>query len=257
MESDDRDTARRLVGTRFSTVHWFEEIDSTNRYLADLAAQRPPSERSGVVAVADRQTAGHGRHDRRWEAPARSSMLASVLVVAEVDVEVRPLLLGAAALAGAQAVEALCGLSVELKWPNDLLVGGRKLGGLLAEVIDAATVVGCGINLSWERFPPDLAETATAVNLAGGTVVSVDALLVSWLVGFEREIAALEAGRAADLVERMSSRMATLGRVVRIDRVDGSIRGTAQHLDSGGRLVIVDESGELRTVAEGDVVHLR
>ena len=115
-------------------VRHFALIDSTNRYLLDEA--RAGAE-SGLVAVADHQTAGRGRFDRRWEAPPGSSLLVSVLL-RPVPVDAGHRAMTATALALADAVEAVAGFAPELKWPNDLVVGDRKLAGLLAESVDDA-----------------------------------------------------------------------------------------------------------------------
>src|SRR4051812_16300557 len=151
--------------TVFGAVHWLSEIDSTNRYVLDEARGGAPA---GLVVVADHQTAGRGRLGRTWGAPPRASLLMSVLLRPAIPVERRHVLVMTAGLAMAEALEAETGVAAGLKWPNDLLVGGRKLAGILAEASGDALVIGIGVNLEWTDVPPDLATIATACNLEGG-----------------------------------------------------------------------------------------
>jgi BirA family transcriptional regulator, biotin operon repressor / biotin---[acetyl-CoA-carboxylase] ligase len=153
-------------GTRFAEVRRFAEIDSTNRYLLDVARAGAPE---GTVVVADHQSAGRGRLDRRWEAPAGDNLLVSVLLRPSLPLGELHLCSAAVALAAADACGRVAGLMPDLKWPNDLVVGERKLGGILAEVVPNAptgsvgsgapgasggpaelgVVVGLGLNVRW------------------------------------------------------------------------------------------------------------
>ena len=148
------------------------------------------------MAVADRQTAGRGRLDRTWEAPAGSALLLSVLL--------RPNLLPThvhsttmvAAVAASDACEEVAGFRPLLKWPNDIVVEDRKLGGLLAEAelrgdkVDAV-VVGMGLNVNWDRPPADLADIAVAANEVAGRAVDRDVLLDTFLDRLEEHYSAL------------------------------------------------------------------
>ena len=172
--------------TRTWTISRFAELDSTNRYLLDEARAGAPE---GAVVVADHQTSGRGRLDRSWEAPPGSSLLVSVLLRPALGPGHAHVVVMAAALALADAVGAVAGFTAELKWPNDLVVGDRKLAGLLAEREPgaggslAAVIVGAGVNVQWTTFPPELADLATACNLEAGRAVDRDALLEHYLEG--------------------------------------------------------------------------
>ena len=111
-------------------IHWLDEVDSTNTYVRDLARHGAPA---GLVAVADHQTAGRGRLDRRWESPPGANLLASVLLRPGCGAGDVHLCAGAVALAGADACREVAGVEPVLKWPNDLLLDGAKLAGVLAE----------------------------------------------------------------------------------------------------------------------------
>ena len=132
-------------------IHWLDEVDSTNTYALDRARRGAPA---GLVAVADHQTAGRGRLDRRWESPPGANLLASVLLRPGFAGDEVHLCAGAVALAAADACGVVAGVDPTLKWPNDLLLDGAKLAGVLAEAefagpVPTAVVVGIGINVAW------------------------------------------------------------------------------------------------------------
>src|SRR6516165_7996333 len=154
-------------------VHWFEEIDSTNSYLREQARQGAGE---GLVAVADHQTAGRGRLDRRWESPPGANLLASVLLRPGCLADDLHLCSGAVALAAADSCAEVADVEAVLKWPNDLLVGGSKLAGVLAEADFEGSrmrgvVVGIGVNVAW----PGPAEAGgTCLDDAGGRAQPVE-----------------------------------------------------------------------------------
>lgn len=227
-------------------VEWFATLDSTNRHA--LAAARVGAA-DGLVVVADEQTAGRGRLGRTWEATPGSSLLVSVLL--RRDAHARAVM--AAGVALAQAVEQVAGVEAGLKWPNDLVVGDRKLAGLLAEADGDVLVVGAGCNVNWESFPEELAPTATACNLEAGRPVDRDALLDAFL---DRFATALASGDA--LLDDYRARLATLGRAVRVEHLRGDdVVGTAVGVTDDGALVVRDDQGQDHTVVAADVHHLR
>lgn len=238
-----------LQGTRFGEVRWFASLDSTNRYLLDLAAAGAPD---GLVAVADEQTAGRGRLGRTWVAPPGASLLVSLLLRPRVTVDRRHLVVTAAALAAVEAVAAVAGFDALVKWPNDLVVDDRKLAGILAEAAGSAVVVGMGLNVHWDELPADLASLATACNLCGAPGVDRGELLAAWLVGLDHRLDALESVTA-----EARGRSATLGRRVRVELPTEVFEALAVDLDPAGHLVVRTDDGTARTVAAGDVVHLR
>lgn len=210
---------------RFADVRWYAEVDSTNRVAADLARAGAPD---GLVVGADHQTAGRGRRGRTWEAPPGAALLVSVVL--------RPapvLVTLAAGLAAAGACEAAAGATVALKWPNDLLLGDAKLGGILTEAVNGAAVVGLGVNVAWA--PPGAARL--------GPDIDRDAVLHDYLTGLDAP---------GDVLDRYRSRCTTLGRRVRVELPDGTVEGVATDVDDDGRLVVAG-----RPIAAGDVVHVR
>jgi BirA family biotin operon repressor/biotin-[acetyl-CoA-carboxylase] ligase len=180
----------------------------------------------GSVVVADHQSAGRGRLDRRWEAPPGTALLASFVL------QRHPLLSLAAGVAAAEA----CGGNVRLKWPNDLMLDGRKAGGILVEVSQSRAVVGIGINLT--ASPP------------GAAMVDVPR---DELVGRLRErLAFWSAADPEDVLSRWRALSVTLGTRVRVELPNRTVEGIAEDVDSNGALVVDGEH-----VSAGDVIHLR
>ncbi len=249
-----------MSGSAFDDVRRFATLDSTNRYLVDEARRGVPE---GVVAVADHQSAGRGRLGRSWEAPPGASLLASVLVRPVLAVEHLYLCTAAVARAAADACATVAGVRPSLKWPNDLLVDGRKLAGVLAEADpDApggppgslAVVVGVGINVTWPG-PPGAG--GTSLLEASGHPVDREELLGALVtaLGARRGELGTTGGRRR-LAAEWKERCSTLGRRVRVELGTGSFEGTAVDLDEGGRLVVRTTEG-IRVVQAGDVHHLR
>jgi BirA family biotin operon repressor/biotin-[acetyl-CoA-carboxylase] ligase len=241
-------------------VRRFASVDSTNRYLLDEARAGAPE---GLVAVADHQDAGRGRQGRAWTAPRGSSLLVSVLLRPAVAPDRLMLVTMAAGVALAEAVEQVAGFTATLKWPNDLVVGERKLAGLLAEADipagasrPAAVVVGAGCNVQWDAFPPELAATATACNVEAGRPVDRDELLSAFLDRLDARYGALDG-----VAEAYRDRLGTLGRRVRVELGPGAgertVFGVAAGIDGSGRLLVDVEGAERLELSAGDVFHLR
>jgi BirA family biotin operon repressor/biotin-[acetyl-CoA-carboxylase] ligase len=255
-----------MYGARFEVRH-FEELDSTNRYLIDEARAGAPE---GLVAVADHQTAGRGRLGRRWEAPAGANLLVSVLLRPTQPIEELHLCTLSMALAARSACAAATGIEPTLKWPNDLMVGERKLAGILAEAIPdgehgRAVVVGIGLNLAWpppDTEPGDVAvpdELAHATSLwrESGTRVEPGDLLGLLLDDLDRRLEDLARpdGRRR-LASEYRSVCTTLGRPVTVSLGHETVTGIVSDITIEGHL-LVDVGACIRTITAGDVVHLR
>jgi BirA family biotin operon repressor/biotin-[acetyl-CoA-carboxylase] ligase len=235
--------------TRFAEIRWLAETDSTNRDALDAARAGAAD---GLVIVADHQRAGRGRLGRTWSAPPGASLLLSVLLRPDLVVEDRHLVVVAAAVAMAEAVAERTGVATALKWPNDLLVGERKLAGILAEAAGDAVVVGIGVNVDWPEVPPELEGIATACNLEGGRPTTREKLLATFLGRYEFHLADLVGARRA-----YRERLSTLGRTVRVELADTTLVGTAVDVDDHGHLLVRSDDGADHVIAAGDVIHLR
>jgi BirA family biotin operon repressor/biotin-[acetyl-CoA-carboxylase] ligase len=196
------------------------------------------------VIVADYQTAGKGRLDRTWEARRGSNLLVSMLFRYESQDPSR--FSRIVALAARAACERLGDVGVAVKWPNDLVIGERKLGGLLAVGVpqEKFVVVGIGVNVGW------------APN--GAVALSSGATPLELLATMLREIDVRADNKDTDLWEEHKSVLATLGSNVRVElRAGEFVVGVANDLDDQSRLVVVDEAGRRHVIDVGDVVHLR
>lgn len=252
-------------GGLWREVELVQSTGSTNSDLVALAGAGKAAE--GTVLVAEEQTAGRGRLDRQWTAPARSGLFFSVLLKpAEVPVARwgwLPLLTGVAVATG---LSRSAGVDTALKWPNDLLVsiGGeeRKVGGILAERAgEDAVVVGVGVNVTLRENELPVPQ-AGSLALAGAVSTDRDPLLRAMLRSLEEWYGRWrDAGgdpAASGLQETYAAGCATLGRVVRAELPgDRSITGEAVAVDGDGRLVIATQDGVQEPVGAGDIVHLR
>jgi BirA family biotin operon repressor/biotin-[acetyl-CoA-carboxylase] ligase len=277
--------AAAVAGTRFTDVRWAATTGSTNADAMALARDGAPE---GVVVVADHQSAGRGRRDRTWVAPPGGSLLVSVLL--RPPSAVAGAVTMAAGLAMAEAVDEVAGVSAGLKWPNDLVVatpdGERKLAGILAEADwpagsaisagyrapaphdRAVVVVGIGLNVAWPRQDggsgggpgagelADVAGIATALNWVGPTVDRAD-VLAAFLRRLDERYGDLVRSGPSGLLADWRARSATMGRRVRVDLGADDVVGTAVDVTEDGHLVIESPESERRTIAVGDVVHLR
>ena len=247
-------------------VRRFGEIDSTNTWLLAEARAGAPE---GLVAVADHQSAGRGRLDRRWEAAPGAALLTSVLLRPVLEPGALHLATALVALSALEACRRTAGVEASIKWPNDLVVGDAKLAGVLAEADPSATggapgsvavVVGIGLNI--EAPAPSASTNATSLGQlvaarSGSGVPSRDALLAALLGELQRRRPELDSGEGRrTLAADLRRRCVTLGRVVRVELGASELNGTATDLTDEGALVIETDDGP-RVVTAGDVVHLR
>jgi BirA family biotin operon repressor/biotin-[acetyl-CoA-carboxylase] ligase len=262
----------RLAGSRFAQVVQLAETTSTNSVLVGKAEGGAPE---GMVLVADYQTAGRGRFERRWESPAGKSLLFSVLLRPsreELPPHRRHLAVAAVSLALVEAARDVANVEVQLKWPNDLIVGSvmagdatagdatageRKVAGVLAEATsDGAIVVGAGVNVSWAPEPHEGpgAPAATCLEAVAGRPVPRDEMLVSALLALDRLYGPW--GLVSGLYRQ---RCSTIGRKITVSFAghQPDLVGTALAVDEDGRLVVRDVDGGTVSVAAGDVTHAR
>lgn len=237
-----------------------ETVDSTNaRLLTDAAADPAGHPHLSVLLTRD-QRAGRGRLDRAWTAPPGTSLAISVLLdigaVAHVDRGWVPLVAGEAMRRA--VADQLTGLIATLKWPNDVLVGGLKISGILVEVLPDdpyRVVVGAGVNTTMTRADLPVPTATSFADL--GRDVDEDRLVADYLTALRDGIASLAVDGADGARERISEVCATLGVDVTVSLPDGSrLEGRAERLDAEGRLVVSHEGTE-SVVSAGDVVHVR
>jgi BirA family biotin operon repressor/biotin-[acetyl-CoA-carboxylase] ligase len=232
---------------------FFPSVDSTNAYARLwVRSDEPPA--SGSLVVADEQTGGRGRFERRWVTPPGDAVAMSVIMRPRKPRRLAP----AAGLAVCEAVEPLVRERLALKWPNDVLLAGKKVAGILVESVGEGGgfvyIVGIGINVSvsFERSTaePGLAETATSIVphlQERGRPVDRARLVANVAAGLE------EWEARGDLWRQWKARLAMLGHPVVVHLGRETVSGTAEDVDEEGNLLLRDSSGAVRTVSAGDV----
>lgn len=239
-------------------VHWLDSTDSTNDVAARLAEAGAAE---GTTIVAEMQTAGRGRHGRSWFSPPGAGLYVSVILrpPAEIVNEASPvgLLTLASGVAIAEAVRAVTGLPARIKWPNDVLVGGRKLAGILAEATLQGgalefVVVGFGVNLRQVVYPPEIAARVTSIE-SETTRPPERALILAEIVAMMGErYADLRAGRFDAILGAWRERASLSGVSVEWDSPSGVVRGHAEDIDPQGAL-LVRVGGKLERIVAGEV----
>jgi len=267
-----------LSSAGISQLKIVDSTGSTNADLLRAVTVEPGKWADLAVLTAEHQTAARGRLDRHWEAPERSAVSVSI-VLRPVTSQGMPVptqsyswlsLLAAVALR--EALQEMAGLPADIKWPNDVLVNGRKIAGILAQMTPLgdgsvpAVILGVGLNVSLaeDELP---VPTATSLAVEGATTTDRTTLLKSYLSRFARLYRSFcnsegdpSAGLAggASLHKRVESAMVTLGREVRAHLPgDLELVGHASRLDEHGSLLVVDHGGREHVITAGDVVHLR
>lgn len=234
----------RLRGTFGVPYLYAAELASTQDVLA------PSEHPHGSVAVAEHQTAGRGRSGRRWDDARSTALLFSVLLRASAGAELRQLSL-VAGLAVAAAVECECSVPAMVKWPNDILVEGRKVAGILLEASDSTVVCGIGINVNQaeEELPPDTRLPAASLRIAAGRSFDRGALLATILTELERGYDAWVDEGLVVLLDELEQRNVLRGLSVRV----GDRAGTAGAIASDGRLTLALPRGDIVLVESGEV----
>ncbi|MGA2340335.1 MAG: biotin--[acetyl-CoA-carboxylase] ligase [Terracidiphilus sp.] len=244
-----------LAGTLFAgKLHFASVTGSTN---ADAIAAARNGAPHGSVFFADEQLAGRGRGGHSWISVAGEGLYVSVLLRPQIPASRLSFLPLAAGLAAAEAIRAVSGLTVDLRWPNDLLIGPRKAGGILAEAMTQSkgppheVVLGIGVNVHQRAFPPGLATPATSLDLESGKRLSRQTLLVALLKSLEREASALsDPVAAANIAARLEQASTWIrGRKVEVHGPQ-TCTGVTAGLDEHGFLRVATADG-LVTVQTG------
>ncbi len=242
-------TSQPSVNPRF-TIRHFAEIDSTNTYLAGEAVNGAPD---GLVAVTDFQSSGRGRFDREWIAPLGSSLLVSVLIrQPDLPLELHNVAAGAALRAALEQ----SGVQADMKWPNDLVVGNRKLAGVLSETVgggnNRAVVIGTGCNLVWKNVPSEISEVAVTCAELVGDPPDQFRLLDVYLENLDQYLR-----DPASALRDYKAHLTTLGQRVKVDLFSSSIVGMAEDLLNNCALAVRTDDDKLHEITAGDVTHLR
>jgi BirA family biotin operon repressor/biotin-[acetyl-CoA-carboxylase] ligase len=221
------------------SVHWYERLDSTMTVAAKLAREGCAH---GTVVVADEQTAGIGRHGHSWHSERGTGLYLSIVLRLPQAVPVMMLALG---LAAREATVKTTRLQPDLRWPNDVLIGGLKCAGILATIEGGAMIAGIGINISQTSFPKEL--EATSLLIAGASTNREDVLIA--LVEAVDKFCAKTPDEVRALFEAASSY--ARGRRVRVEQ--NGVEGVTEGLDASGFLIVRKDNGEHATILAGGV----
>lgn len=237
-------------------IHVLPEVDSTNSYLKRLGAQGAPD---GTSVIALHQTAGRGRRGRSFYSPEGEGLYLSVLLRPQAKPEALMHLTAMAAVAASRAIETVCGRRPGIKWTNDLILGTRKVAGILTELSVVAetmetdyVVVGIGINCAQTAFPEELREIATSLQMERGKAPDRCALAAALLREFSRMESALLSEKAEWLHE-FTAYCVTLGCEIRVLRADGERVAHADGIGPCAELLVTYPDGTREAVSSGEV----
>lgn len=231
-------------------VEWHETIDSTMRRAAELAREGCPA---GAVVAARTQTAGQGRLGRTWDSRP-GGLYFTIILRPRLEPARVPLATLALGLAVADTLQTFVGVAVDLRWPNDVLIGDRKLAGILAQFQDSALLAGIGLNVNQREFPPELRPIATSLRIETGSEQDPEFLLRALARSIESHLKILETSGAAAILrlfEAASSYAA--GRRVTVEMPAGEITGITAGLTAEGFLRVRRGDGAEVTVTAGGV----
>lgn len=244
----------RVIGRPLEVL---AEVGSTNDFVMAEGHRGSPE---GFAVLADRQTAGRGRLGRAWASPPGVGLYTSILLRPHLPPIQTPLITLAAGLAVAGAIREVTELDPRVKWPNDVLVDGRKVAGILTELATVGSsvghvVVGIGINVNqdWQDLPEGVRQGATSLRLAAGRVIGRADLAAAVYASFDQWYQVFSEGRTEAILDRGREWSATLGKPVEVSEGEGTWRALAVDLDAYGALLVRDEAGDLRRLVAGEV----
>ena len=256
----DCEMIEKGLGTRRlgKKIHYFSVLDSTNLYARKLAEE---GALEGEVIVAESQTGGKGRLGRSWVSPPNLNLYLSVILRPKLLPLHAPQITLMAAVALAETVQCFIPLPAEIKWPNDILVGGKKLAGILTESsCDPGkilfVILGIGVNLNFpkELMPEAIRESATSIMALTGKPVNRSEFTLRLIQNLEQCYGELEEGGFSFLAERWAGFFRLKGKRVRVQMMEQAILGKAMGIDIDGALILEDERGFVQRIVAGEVI---
>jgi BirA family biotin operon repressor/biotin-[acetyl-CoA-carboxylase] ligase len=242
----------RVIGR---DIRVFEETTSTNDVIEKLARD---GVKEGVVVFAESQTKGRGRLGRKWMSPTHKGLWFSVLLRPALSPQETTQLTVASATALRRAIKTVTDLTADIKWPNDLLIGGKKVVGILTEMsaeMDRVrhVILGIGVDVNQQEFPPELSKLATSLKIEAGEEIDRAELAKEMLRELDLDYARIGEGKFSAVADEWEAGCATLGRNVSVQMGSRLISGRAESLDDHGALLVRTEHGHLERIIGGDV----
>lgn len=251
LEIIEASLATSIIGSRGGNELW-PTIDSTNTRAAALAAADCAE---GTLVLARQQTAGRGRQGRTWVTPQDAGIAFSVVLRPKLDLSRLPLMTLATGVAAARAIEASVGLRPGLKWVNDLTCGGKKLGGILAEMPGQALIIGIGINIRMNEaeLPAEIAHRTEWLERAAGHPVDPNLVVLELATKLEEEYLLLTSGKDTEILNQWRSYSVTLGQMIEAQVSGKTVRGKAVDIARSGALIVESETGERVELVAGEI----
>jgi len=253
---------RGIQGGRFGKiVYLYPEIDSTNRFCKTLAQKGLPE---GTLVIAETQTDGKGRLGRSWVSPPYLNLTFSILLFPPASEGALSLFTLASANAMIDAIKETLNLQAKVKWPNDILIHGKKVAGILLELLTLsskrrALILGIGVNVNMLKihWPEEIQQQSTSLLEVSGLSISREVFLLSLLKQLELWYQHFIEGQRARILSRWKASSETLGRRVQVMLPHRTLEGIAQNLSEEGALLLDLGKGQIHKIYSGDVVHLR
>ncbi|HIX14144.1 MAG TPA: biotin--[acetyl-CoA-carboxylase] ligase [Candidatus Hungatella pullicola] len=245
-----------LDGSFGKPVQYYPVVDSTNTRAKALAEEGASH---GTLVVADCQESGKGRRGRSWTSPSGVNLYMSLILRPDILPSLASMVTLVAALAVRKGILETAGCETQIKWPNDLVSGGKKVCGILTEMSAELEgihyiVVGIGINANIDAFPPEVAETATSIFLETGERISRSRLAAAVMKAFEEYYDQfIEAGSLKNLVDEYNEKMANKDRTVKVLDPAGEYQRVALGINEKGELLVKTDSGHIRRIVSGEV----
>ncbi len=259
--SEDEITAQ-VRGKFWKKILFYESIDSTNELAMSFSIKKGFD--TGIVIIADSQSKGRGRLGRRWISPPGVNIYMSIILKPEIEPKEANILTVLTAVACALAIRKTTGLSVSIKWPNDIEVAGKKLGGILTEVRSepdrikiAITGIGINVNIEKKGFPPEIKSIATSIRNETGEYHSRSRIIIQILKEFEDFYKGLKRDGKGPLIETWKELSSIIGKNVRVTAGKETISGFAEDIDEEGMLLLRISSGVIKKISAGDLTVLR
>ncbi len=235
-------------------VYRFKELASTNEFAKGILKESP----EGTLVIADKQTNGKGRFGKSWYSPEEGLWFSVILKPNNTLHSARYQLLSL--LAGVVVCEAMSELGVraKVKWPNDILVDGKKVAGILSEFVDGTVILGIGINLNIQEFPEDIKPTATSLLLEKGKVFDKEEVLKLVLKKIEEKYKLIGVQNFEPLLEEWRSYSDTFGKRISVNTPTGVLQGEMIDIDSDGALLLKLPSGNIEKIFAGEcsLIHI-
>jgi BirA family transcriptional regulator, biotin operon repressor / biotin---[acetyl-CoA-carboxylase] ligase len=235
----------------------FGEIDSTNARAKELAVQAAPE---GAVVIANSQLSGRGRRGRSWFSPALTGIYMSLIIRPHISPAEAPKLTLMTSVALAEAIETISNLKTEIKWPNDILISGRKVAGILTEISTEMEfvhyiIIGIGINVNTqsESFPEDIKDRATSLYIESGRQYSRVGMIRMILEKFEEIYNTFKIGGFKRTLKEWKKRADIVGRTVEVNTMNTIYKGEVTSIDEEGGLIVKDSRGNYHRIISGDI----